>query len=63
MLPQINAIVRRYASAVDFAGVYILEAHASDEWPISEAPRSFTQVRAVHCIHAPLGFIIHCMDD
>ena len=26
-----------------FAGVYLLEAHAVDEWPISEAPRAFKQ--------------------
>jgi len=28
---------------VRFLGVYLLEAHAEDEWPISEAPRSFKQ--------------------
>lgn len=26
-----------------FIGVYIQEAHAIDEWPISEAPREFRQ--------------------
>lgn len=26
-----------------FAGVYLLEAHAQDEWPISEAPKAFRQ--------------------
>ena len=28
---------------VQFAMVYIAEAHAKDEWPISEAPKEFNQ--------------------
>ena len=30
-----------------FAAVYIQEAHAQDEWPISEAPREFRQHRGI----------------
>lgn len=35
--------MERFHPRADFAAVYISEAHASDEWPISEAPRSFQQ--------------------
>lgn len=36
-MPAVNAIVTRHCQSVDFAVVYIEEAHASDEWPIYQA--------------------------
>ena len=33
-MPRVNAIVEKYRDRIDFVMVYILEAHASDEWPI-----------------------------
>ena len=38
-------LVARHRQHCDFAAVYIQEAHAVDEWPISEAPRTFRQHR------------------
>ncbi len=36
-----------YRTVCNFIGIYIEEAHAIDEWPISEAPRSFHQHRTL----------------
>ena len=33
--------------SVRFVAIYIQEAHAKDEWPISEAPREFRQHRGM----------------
>lgn len=40
MLPEINRLIKTYSPrGVQFVLVYILEAHAKDEWPIRELPR------------------------
>lgn len=36
-MPALNALVQEYHKKVTFTLVYILEAHASDEWPIGNA--------------------------
>ncbi len=33
LLPQLNFLIETYKSAVKFVFVYIMEAHAIDEWP------------------------------
>jgi len=33
-MPYINSVVEQWKAEVDFVVVYIMEAHASDEWPI-----------------------------
>jgi len=42
-LPEIHRLSITYKNQYRFIGVYIQEAHASDEWPIQEAPQSFRQ--------------------
>lgn len=37
-LPRLNELAEIYDSKVRFVFVYILEAHASDEWPINNLP-------------------------
>jgi len=37
-VPDLHAIYQQYKHAYDFVCVYIMEAHAMDEWPIS-SPR------------------------
>jgi len=34
-LEELNELARQYAGRVQFTFVYILEAHATDEWPIA----------------------------
>jgi hypothetical protein len=41
---ELTQLIQDYQAAVDFAFVYIAEAHASDEWPIG-APRCLRQSR------------------
>lgn len=40
-------MVRQWRGQVSFAAVYIQEAHAKDEWPISESPRDFNQHQTI----------------
>jgi hypothetical protein len=40
-------MVQRYSGSYRFRAVYIQEAHAVDEWPISEAPRDFRQHQCI----------------
>ena len=35
-MPEINDLANHHESKVKFAIVYIMEAHASDEWPIGD---------------------------
>lgn len=37
-MQDLNDLVSRYSHRVTFVLVYIMEAHASDEWPISNLP-------------------------
>mmetsp|Transcript_7346 Transcript_7346/g.12975 ORF Transcript_7346/g.12975 Transcript_7346/m.12975 type:complete len:129 (-) Transcript_7346:296-682(-) len=51
-MPHINAIVRRFgvqegSKVATFGLIYIMEAHAVDEWPIAEAPRDIVQHRTI----------------
>ena len=39
--------MRQWHGSVRFVAIYIQEAHAKDEWPISEAPREFRQHRGM----------------
>ena len=39
--------MRQWHGSVRFVAIYIQEAHAKDEWPISEAPREFRQHRGI----------------
>ena len=34
-LPSLKELAQKYANRIQFLFLYILEAHASDEWPIS----------------------------
>lgn len=40
-------MVGRHCDIVDFAAIYIREAHAVDEWPISEAPLNIRQHQCI----------------
>lgn len=42
-MPQVSDLVARHGPRFRFACVYIEEAHASDEWPIKEAPIDIRQ--------------------
>jgi hypothetical protein len=48
-------MVEAYRKRVDFVFVYILEAHAADEWPIKELAEEIPQHRSVQdridCAH------------
>ena len=39
--------MQRHANQYKFIGIYIAEAHAIDEWPISESPRNFQQHQTI----------------
>jgi hypothetical protein len=43
MIVEINALIERYHGAVDFVFIYILEAHATDEWPVAGINDSIAQ--------------------
>lgn len=47
LLPELNRIVHQYHRSVSFLFVYILEAHAADEWPIKELEQEIPQHRSV----------------
>lgn len=38
MLPQFSQLAKKYSNKIDMVLVYILEAHANDEWPIANVP-------------------------
>ena len=46
-MSEINDIVHSYSSKVNFVFVYILEAHAADEWPIKELATEIPQHKCV----------------
>jgi len=53
-MPALSELYRKYRSKVNFVFVYILEAHAQDEWPIrssrdtpKNAPVLFNQTKCV----------------
>ena len=45
LLPELNGIAAQFSDFVEFLFVYILEAHAADEWPIKELPSEISQHR------------------
>ena len=47
LLPRIRQLADQYHSDVQFLFVYILEAHAADEWPIGELEPEIPQHRTV----------------
>jgi hypothetical protein len=47
LLHDINEIVEKYYTKVNFLFVYILEAHAKDEWPIKELEEEILQHKSI----------------
>lgn len=47
LLSELNGIAAQFSGFVDFLFVYILEAHAADEWQIKELPVEIPQHRNV----------------
>lgn len=43
-MPQLSTLYHTYSASMNFLFIYILEAHAQDEWPISSARWSPTQL-------------------
>lgn len=41
-VPQLHALQNEFKHSMEFLCVYIMEAHATDEWPISSARASVT---------------------
>lgn len=47
-LPAINELVTRYQDKVTFAFIYIMEAHAIDEWPFTCINEDVCQHKNIH---------------
>ena len=53
-------MVQSFRLKFQFIGIYIAEAHAIDEWPISESPRDFKQH---HCIEDRIEACRYLLQD
>jgi len=77
-VPTLNCLSDRYQDVAQWCGVYISEAHAEDEWPISSAryngdrgPVTIQQARSLEdrtaaaeefLVNFPLKFPLWCAD-
>jgi hypothetical protein len=58
LLPELRELAAKHLHNADFLFVYIMEAHAADEWPIQELPESIPQHRCMEDrIRAALNFL------
>lgn len=48
LLPELNEIASKYCRLVKFVFVYIMEAHAADEWPIKELEEEIPQHKTLN---------------
>lgn len=60
LLPELNSLAEQYSeTGVHFLFVYIMEAHAADEWPIKELPQEINQHRSLEeRIEAARNFLV-----
>ena len=45
--PELTEVAEKFKNFVIFVFVYILEAHAADEWPVKELPQEIPQHKSV----------------
>lgn len=58
LLPKLRDVAARHAGDADFLFVYIMEAHAADEWPIKELREEIPQHKCQEDrITAALNFV------
>jgi hypothetical protein len=64
LLPRLNRLAEQWGGPLgpcQFACVYLLEAHACDEWPVGMAPRDVPQHRSLaDRIAAAQAFVDEC---